>query len=453
MTLDVARWGERLRELAEAHGVPGASLAVHAGGETTALACGYVNAATRVEATVDAAFPIASISKCWTATAVMRLVERGALELDRSVTDALPELELPVRGGDPPVTLRHLLSHTSGLDMDNFADTGCGDDALARYVATCSRLQRLTAPGVVFSYGNAGFSIAGRLIERSTGLTWDEAMRELLLEPLALEHTFTLPREAPLHRAAVGHVAARPAAGWPMTRAAGPAGGMFASASDLVRFARMHLDGGVAENGTRLLAEQSVAALRERVTLLPDPRIAAGWSLAWTLLDWDGLQVVGHDGGAAGIATWLRMLPSAGTAVALLTNGGEGEPFAHALLSELFSELHGIAPAPAEAPPAPPPALQLERYAGSYRRPAWKLDVTVEEGALHGRLHVEEPVSTELGTDVLELEFAALDEVRFVQRARGSGGSWAPAAFFEVPGYGRFVHMWSRTTPLVDAPA
>jgi hypothetical protein len=167
------------------------------------------------------------------------------------------------------------------------------------------------------------------------------------------------------------------------------------------------------------------------------------------LLDWDGERVIGHDGGAVWIASRLRMQQSLGTVIAVLCNGGDGDRLGEALIAELVSELHGITPPAIEPPPAPAPRLDLARYAGVYRRHAWMLDVTAQDDRLLARLHVGEPIASELGRDTLELELAALDTTRFVQRTRGGGGAWSPLVFFEIPGHGRFVHMWSRTTPLV----
>ncbi|MGH3369714.1 MAG: serine hydrolase domain-containing protein, partial [Nocardioidaceae bacterium] len=114
------------------------------------------------------------------------------------------------------------------------------------------------------------------MIEKLTGQTWDQALRERLFTPLGLAHTVTLPEEALLFRAAVGHVAEgdeepRPALVWGLQRSAGPAGLITASAADVLAFATLHLAGGVASDGTRLLSEESAAAMTEHQTDVPDP--------------------------------------------------------------------------------------------------------------------------------------------------------------------------------------
>ena len=116
----------------------------------------------------------------------------------------------PIRRSPSAVTLRHLLSHTSGIDGDHFADFGRGDDCLERYVESCSSLEQTHPLGATMSYCNTGFSVLGRVIEVVTGKVWDAVMRERLFEPLGLEHTSTLPEEAIMHRAAVGHIKPSP---------------------------------------------------------------------------------------------------------------------------------------------------------------------------------------------------------------------------------------------------
>jgi CubicO group peptidase (beta-lactamase class C family) len=113
------------------------------------------------------------------------------------------------------------------------------------------------------------------VIEQLTDHVWDTAMRELLSAPLGLTHTVTLPEDALLYRSAVGHIH-RPgqvpqrAAAWTLPRGLGPAGLITASAADVLAFARMHLCGGLAADGTRILSAASVAAMQQRQVVLPD---------------------------------------------------------------------------------------------------------------------------------------------------------------------------------------
>ncbi|MEU0486390.1 serine hydrolase domain-containing protein, partial [Streptosporangium sp. NPDC006013] len=143
---------ERFDEAARRHGVPGAALAVWAGGELVEVATGVVNRNTGVETTTDSVFQVGSTTKVWTAALVMQLVDEGLVELDRPVRDYLPEFAV-ADGAEKAITVRHLLTHTGGFDGDLFEDTGRGDDCLDRYV---DRDQVLAVPG-----GKGGAVIRG----------------------------------------------------------------------------------------------------------------------------------------------------------------------------------------------------------------------------------------------------------------------------------------------------
>src|SRR5690606_36740088 len=208
--------------------------------------------ATGAPVTKDSIFQIGSISKVWTATVVMRLVDDGRLSLDTKVKDILPEVKLADDELTDGITVRHLLTHTSGLDGDIFTDTGRGDDAVEKYVALLESAGRNHPLGATWSYCNSGYSVLGRIIEVLTGKTWDAAMSELLYQPLGLTHTVTLPEDAILHAAAVGHVdvgdeqVVTPA--YLLPRSVGPAGLITSRVEDVLAFARLHLRGGVADD-------------------------------------------------------------------------------------------------------------------------------------------------------------------------------------------------------------
>ena len=227
--------------------------------------------------------------------------------------------------------------------------------------------------GATWSYCNSGFTLAGRVIEKLTGLTWDAALREKLYAPLGLKHTVTLPEEALLFRTAAGHVdtsdGAEPvlAPVWQLPRSLGPAGLITSIPADVLAFARMHLTGGLAADGTRVLSAESAAAMTEFQAEVPDKYVLGdSWGIGWIRFGWDGQRLVGHDGNTIGQAAFLRVLPDpdntgAGLAVTLLTNGGHTRDLYGDLYREIFAELAGVTcPTPIE-PPAVPGARPTSR--------------------------------------------------------------------------------------------
>ncbi len=228
---------QRLDELRAKHHVPGASLAVLENGDVTTAASGVLNLDTGVEATVDSLFQIGSITKVWTTTVIMQLVEEGLVELDAPLRTYIPDFRVADEAASEGVTIRHLLTHASGIDGDNFSDTGRGDDALEKYVATCANLRQVHPLGATMSYCNTGFTLLGRVIEVVTGRVWDTAMRERLFTPLELTHTATLPEDVLRFRAAMGHINPTgkeqvTAPAWGLPRTAGPPGGISSTAAD-----------------------------------------------------------------------------------------------------------------------------------------------------------------------------------------------------------------------------
>ena len=186
--------------------VPAAGIAVSDGDQVVELATGVLNRNTGVTATTDSIFQIGSITKVYTATMVMQLVDEGLVDLDKPVRSYVPEFSVSDRDATEQVTVRQLLTHTGGFAGDVFDDYGRGDDTVARYVEAMHDKAQLYPPGRMFSYCNSGYSVLGRLIERARALpSWDAALREHVLGPLGVKHSVSLPEEAILHRAAAGH--------------------------------------------------------------------------------------------------------------------------------------------------------------------------------------------------------------------------------------------------------
>ena len=174
MVVTVAATSQALDDVVEhvmrEHPVPGVAVGLIADGEETVNGFGVTNVDHPLPVDGDTLFQIGSITKTVTATALMRLVERGTVSLDAPVRTYLPELRLHDEGVAAAVTLRHLLTHAGGWFGDFFDDTGVGDDALAKYVDRLVELDQLTPLGTVWAYNNAGFNVGTGVSIPLTGM-------------------------------------------------------------------------------------------------------------------------------------------------------------------------------------------------------------------------------------------------------------------------------------------
>jgi CubicO group peptidase (beta-lactamase class C family) len=373
---------ERASQLmAELH-IPGAALGVVHNGELQTVGLGTTSVEHGLPVTGDTLFQIGSISKTFLGTAAMRLVEQGRLSLDAPVKGLLPELRLSDPTVEAMVTLRHLLSHTSGWTGDYFDDTGWGDDALARYVERMAALPQEIALGALFSYNNAGFNLAGRLIERASGLPFEQAMSELLIGPLGLEQCFYFPDDAMTRSFAVGHMVdggrplvARP---WSIGRSSHAAGGVSASIGDLLRYAAFHIAGGVSASGERLLSGEGIAAMR--AAQAPTGSLPDRIGLTWFMREAGGQLIIGHGGATNGQMAQLTIVPEAGFALASLTNASSGTTLNSELVRlglKLFLGIEEPDPAPLSLP-----AEELAAYAGRYLNPLYEYELRAEGAGL-----------------------------------------------------------------------
>jgi CubicO group peptidase (beta-lactamase class C family) len=389
--LDRAALQHRLDELAAKHHVVGASFALLDGDDVIEIATGVANMRSGLPSTPQTLFQIGSVTKVFTATLVMQLVEQGKLDLDAPIARALPELRLSRPELTQTVTIRHLLTHTSGIDGDHFADMGRGDDVLELYVASCAQLPQLYTPGKLCSYSNAGWSILGRVVEVATGMTWDSALAGLLLQPLQCASTVTLPEQAIVHPVAIGHLpgegadmtAPRPSPVWSLPRSLGPAGQICATAADVLRFARMHLDGGRAADGTQILSATTVASMQVPHVELIDPILGDFWALGWFGSDWEGGRSIGHDGNTIGQAAFLRLLPDHHVAATLLTTGGLSRAMYEELFSEVLADRAGVSVWRTPAVPEVPASIDLNVCAGTYERYGFRYEIAAgDDGTL-----------------------------------------------------------------------
>ncbi|WP_341941654.1 serine hydrolase domain-containing protein [Microbacterium sp. LWH10-1.2] len=444
--------------IADAH-IPAASVGVLAGGEIFTTSAGILNRNTGVEADDDSVFQIGSITKTWTATLIMQLVDDGLLDLDAPVRDVVPEFVVADDAAASAITTRQLLSHVSGFEGDLFNDTGVGDDAVEKYLATIADAPQLFAPGERFSYNNAGFVVLGRIIEVLRGMPFDQALRTHLIAPLGLTHVATSAPEAIMFRAALGHVPSGdgdepvPAPVWSLVRSNAPAGSMLAmTPRDLLGYARMHIDGGVAADGTRVLSEQSTRAMQEQQVELPDLGVLGdAWGLGWELFDWDGAPVIGHDGGTIGQSAFLRIVPSAGVAVAILTNGGRAVEAYQTITAKVLSALAGVTMPALPEVPASPVEVDLDRILGTYSSSVSDSVVSVDDD---GRIWLERTMKgifAELGPAPEPVELVGWSGDSLLPR-EPQHGMHMPHAFVGDDGEGRALYLHTgRADRRIDA--
>ncbi|MDR2453240.1 MAG: beta-lactamase family protein [Bifidobacteriaceae bacterium] len=455
VAIDQAHWQDRLDTLAKENQVPGAVLGIlrlrdGQPDELARWATGILNANTGREVTLDSVFQIGSISKTWTATLVMQLVEQGKIGLDQPVKEILPGFKLSTEDLTERVTVRNLLNHTSGLDGDVFVDTGRGDDCLEKYLGVLADAAQIFPVEATWSYCNSGFSILGRIIEVVTGQVWDAAVKERLFQPLGLEHTCTLPEEAIMFDTAVGHVITpegpKVAPVWTLMRNAGPAGLIDASVADLCAFGRLQLAKGATKDGKQILSRQTWEQMHAFSAEVPEKYLLGGeWGLGVERFDWHGALVYGHDGNTIGQAAFLRYYPEGGLVVGMLANEGSAHELYQTIYAEIFRELAGVEIQDRLVVPAAPPELDITPWLGTYERAS--VEITIYQGDDGPRFKaVQKGALAELDPSN-EMDYL-LKPVRqglyavYLEDMRTE----APVWFYQLATGERYVHFGGRAT-------
>lgn len=457
--LSSAELSQLTADLVGRHGVAGASVALARGENLICGAGGMANIATGQEATVDTLFQARSVSKMYTATLAMHLVDRGLLQLEAPIVDVIPELRDRANPAIGEITLRHLLEHTSGVDGDFFLDTGRNPDALQIVVDRSGDLDQLFPPGTLCSYSNTGIMWAGRACEVATGLHWDEALRQLILHPMGLGHSHCQHEDILRFRSAIGHVVQdgrlTPVTRWGVYRSIWPAGGVCATAGDVARFGRLHLASGRSSAATELISQQTVDTMQRLAAISANPTDeGAQRGLGWVLYG-DAPRMIGHNGGANDNGAFLRVFPDDDVSIAIMTNGGHANRFADEMLARLRESVGLAEPrrdqlaAPGTSAPAGPDAV-----AGRYRRHGLELDVAADAGGglsatrsmtetLADILHYPPPLSS--GLSPVDGAPGLYDA------ALGRLGDPVSVSFFRLDRTGvGYAHLQGRATPKIS---
>lgn len=357
----------------KAYAIPGVAVAVWAGGQEYVKGYGVTNVDHPMPVDGDTVFRIGSTTKTFTGTVMMRLVERGKVDLDSPVRRYIPDFAVADESASATVTVRQLLNHTAGWDGRNGQDFGRGDDAVALYVKAMTRLPQLTPPGTAFAYNNSGLVVAGRIIELVAGTTYESTVQRLLLDPLQLAHTRYFSDQIIGLNVAASHsvVDGKPIAVtdfWTFPRSCNPTGGLMSTARDQLRYAQFHLGDGRAPNGEQILSRQSLKAMRSNPgaggTLWVE---LTGMGVTWMLRpSAENVTIVEHGGTWKGQRSGFVMVPDRNFAMTVLTNSDGG----FHMINDLFASdwalqrFAGLSNLPAT--PQRLGAVDLAPYEGRY---------------------------------------------------------------------------------------
>ncbi len=368
---------------AEKLGLPGVAVGVLAGGREDFACHGVTSVDNPLSVDRDTMFVVGSVSKTFTATALMRLVAEGRVELDAPVRRYVPEFAPAADAGADEITVMRLLNHTAGLEWKLGIDTGDGDDALARHAAKLAEAPLISELGARASYSQAGFNLAGRIIENVTGSTFERAVASLLFEPLGLAHTHYAINDVMTRRFAVGHnvdangvlTVARQ---WKDNRANNPGGGVATSVSDLLRWAAFHLGDGRAHDGERILPPELLHRMRERTVELRGTTLGDAFGICWFLRMVDGVTTIGHGGSGNGQFADLLIVPEHNFAVAVTSNAGPdaGLAFNRALVNWVLEHYLGVREPGPE--PLPYDAGRAAEIAGDYENEMMRLTLDAD---------------------------------------------------------------------------
>jgi CubicO group peptidase (beta-lactamase class C family) len=423
-------------ELRRKHRAPGMAVAVaRDGAEVYAEGFGEREIGGGAAVTPDTVFGVASVTKSFTALAIMQLAEAGKLAVDDPVRRYLPEFGTPDPAATRAITIHHFLSHTAGFPplpsrFFAFARSAEGDPAaggkpswaadhppidtyedLIAYLAA-GGYEMLGPPGAQFSYCNEGFALLGAIVERVSGEGYEAYVQRHILDPAGMTRSSyavaklgDYPDVVTFH-AARGTGAEREiyaAPNWLYSSVWSPAGSLNTTVRDLLRYLEIYRTGGMAGR-ERLLSAEGIARMTTPHAPWSEPQSSYGYGLG-VIPDYHGVKVIRHGGGRKGISANVTVVPERGFTAAVIANLA-GVPVADVTLAALNAELGLPLNAPLGAyadDPCPPD--RLARYTGTYRSgEGANITVTAEDGALVVAFEGHQITARPVGEDAFVLK-------------------------------------------------
>jgi CubicO group peptidase (beta-lactamase class C family) len=329
---------------------------------------GVADARSGRPVTADTVFRVGSLTKTFTAVAVLQLWERGLVDLDAPANTYLRTFRLaPTRAGLSPATVRHLLTHTAGIGYwrrwSDLLDPGVGAGVSATSVPSLAGFYRRglpveVEPGTRWCYSNHGFAALGQLVEDVTGDPLDRSLRDHVFDPLAMERTELTRSSRVVGTLATGYGLGRrglravPDREVPLVAS----GGAYASVADMTRFVAALLQGGTGDRGSVLAPATAATVFAPQ--LHGDPRVP-GMGLSFELGDEGGHRTATKSGTVAGFLSHLALAPDNGIGIVALANTGSlsGRGAPEVLAGNLLRHLLGLPDDPIRHDLAPHPEV------------------------------------------------------------------------------------------------
>jgi len=326
------------------HKITGVSIAVVDDGKLVwSEGFGYSNKEERVVATPNTIYRIGSITKVFTATAIMKLVERGLLDLDQPVSEYLPEFNVKTRfAQSSPITIRDLMTHHSGLPCDNRNGfySKSATEVPERFTSVLRYLNNTYTAypnGLLFSYSNLGITLLGVIVERITGMRYEEYIELNILKPLGMDQTSF--EYSAGNNTSISKGYSKRKGEYEVQMRDLPAGGLQSNALDMSKFLSFIL--GTSDNEP-VLKKETLHKMFE-VQNMDNPidfgfNIGLNWLLSWPSLDYAG-KVAWHDGGTINFLSLLAIMPELGFGIIVLTNSERGVYLNHRVTDEALKYL------------------------------------------------------------------------------------------------------------------
>lgn len=379
------------------NGVPGVVVGVVSGGRLAwAKGYGTTDLAGGAPPTPATPFRIGSVSKVFTATAILQLRDAGKLRLDDPVAKHLPWFKVPSPfPAAPPITVEHLLTHTSGLSREAPFDAWTTHEFPTREElrAAMPRVTVISPPGKTYLYSNLGLALLGEVVVAASGESWAGYVRAHITAPLGMTSTTGAPTAAEIAALPRQHRRRQPdgsrgTLSYYDTGAIAPAAAIVSTLEDLARFAVLQLTAdpaGPVAGGAQVLSGPTLFEMQR-------PHfVNAGWTggrgLGWGVSRRNGRTYVSHGGWIGGHRADLLLDPGRGLAAIALTNADDASPgrFARQALAVVGGALESsrkeTSPAPSTVPAAFDPLWK--RFVGTYTDPwDWEIEVIVLDGGL-----------------------------------------------------------------------